>query len=251
MRTCYKKNVAAGVARCGKTKCSDCSHMDGHFGVQRQPNPGQCLSLNDLADVTITNPQSGQCLCYTGAQWINVGGTGDSGGDDIILGRANYYALSGYTGGYTGDYDNPGNLPFSDGTVDKGVRFPRIAYTNGVFSQPTVRRDSVLLPNIGVYSVEYNLITDKNVGVFAVERSTDGGTSWTFVESSVTASKIITPGLATSTNYSCKSFITTTVEDELVRVAQINEDTSTQTLFTDVLQIVYAISANFIIEQLE
>lgn len=40
-------------------------------GPQGPPGSGGASALNDLIDVTISSPASGQLLSYNGSQWVN------------------------------------------------------------------------------------------------------------------------------------------------------------------------------------
>ena len=86
---CTKPNVQ-NVERCSKTKCMPevCNKKKYNFSLQTPVEDIKYVSLDDLKDTQIFNPNDGDYLCFTGGNWIpSPIGSATGGGillDDLV-----------------------------------------------------------------------------------------------------------------------------------------------------------------------
>jgi len=136
------------------------------------------------------------------------------GGSSAI---ADFFGLTAGTGNGGAD-DYAATIPVSTGIINQGIPFPRFTINSGgVFTQPTVRKDSVQITTVGTYKIGFNISNIAEAGQLNIETSVDNGITWaSFVPTSdstlfgraVGASQIIG-----------SAYVTTTIPNQLVRIA--------------------------------
>ncbi len=182
----------------------------------------------------------------TGPSGGPTGPTGPTGAAGGFLAFADFFGLTSGTGNAAAS-DYTATIPVSTGNIDQGVPFPRVAATSSVFTQPTVRKDSVLIPVIGTYKLSFSVhVTEP--GQLYIEQSTDGGATWlpfvpgsdqtTFANANPTSGGHPIIGTA---------YVITTAVNELVRVAN---PVGNATALTVTPGITHATAQHFIIERM-
>lgn len=159
---------------------------------------------------------------------------------------ANFFGLTaGIGNGGASDY--VATIPVSTGVIDQGIPFPRIGANVGGLSQPTPRKDSVLIPVIGTYKVAFNISNVVEAGQLNIEQSTDAGASWTPFAPTNDSTLF---GRATGTSQIVGvAYVVTTVANQLIRIANATGNATALTIASGGSG-THAISAHVFIEKI-
>lgn len=159
---------------------------------------------------------------------------------------SDFFGLTAGTGN-GGATDYAATIPVSTGVINQGVPFPRVAFTSGTFTQPTARKDSVLIPAIGTYKVNFN-VNVAEPGQLGIETSTDGGATWAAF---VPASDQTVFGDVTAGNHQIvgQAYVTTTAINQLIRVANPAGNSTALTVVPADGDSTHAFAAHFSIEK--